>query len=365
VNPVLSLYFVGLLSSAEFYLEAGPYPSRGDANAVAAALDADPPSRVVRRFKVGAGWEYVVRVGAFEDEDSLRAYASRSVSVPMVLLERVGPNWRPLDGASSAADAEESDLVVIPGEVARTSVLLRAAVKAHGGREGGLSLLDLAPTVVFDYQRTVSRDDGQTIAEHHYARAGEAIRLDVDVTSGPGVDSHSVLTPNRRAWVSTDSTSISRDPERTAEVLERFSPEGLLAIPLGIPRDMESSGPWRLLEPTARAAGERWLVQAEMRDGGHGLVAADFGLADHLLRRLVWTLDTGEVSYEFDEYRTVAHGLVVPFSYEVHRGGKLIESVTVRRLEIGSALPADTFEIPEPADSPTTAVPVDMPAGHQ
>jgi hypothetical protein len=131
-------------------------------------------------------------------------------------------------------------------------------------------------------------------------------------------------------------------------VLARFSPEGLLAVPLGIPHDMETAGPWRLLAATATIEGKRVVARAEA-PADRGLVSAEFGLEDHLLRRLDWMLDTGPVTYRFDDYRAIADGLVVPFHYEVLRDGATIESMTVERLELGAAVPADTFVIPETA----------------
>ena len=334
-----------LATAADYYLEAGPYTTRAEASAAADALKVSTAVRVVRRFRAGAGWEFIVRVGGFDDEDEMHAYVRRTDGAHFASFERVGNSWRRLDEGPEDAGPRADELVDVPGKTLRTPALLRAAVKAHGGRDGGLSILELAPTVVFDYERKLAREDGRTVAEHHYVRQGDAVRLDVNVTAGAGVDSSTILASDRRAWVSTDESSISRDPDRTAEVLARFSPEGLLAVPLGIPHDMETAGPWRLLAPTAEIHGKRVVAKASV-PGERGLVSAEFGVEDHLLRRLDWMLDTGPITYVFDDYRVVAEGLVVPFHYEVLRGDDPIESMTVRRLEIGAALPADTFAIP-------------------
>ncbi len=333
-----------LAATADYYLEAGPYTTRAEASTAADALKGQTSVRVVRRFRSGAGWEFIVRVGGFDDEGAMRSYADKATAIHFASFERVGNSWRNLDGEREAPPTAD-ELVAVPGKTLRTPALLRAAVKAHGGRDGGVPLLELAPTIVFDYERTVAREGGRTVAKHHYVRMVDAVRLDIDVTGGVGVDSSTILAPDRRAWVSTDATSIARDPERTAEVLARFSPEGLLAVPLGIPHDMETAGPWRLLASTAEIHGKRVIARAEA-PGDRGLVAAEFGVDDHLLRRLDWMLDTGPVTYVFDDYRTIAEGLVVPFHYEVLRNGDAIESMTVRRLELGTALPADTFLIP-------------------
>jgi len=335
-----------LATAADYYLEAGPYTTRAEASTAADALKGSTPVRVVRRFRAGAGYEFIVRVGGFDDEDEMREYAHKTDGTHFASFERVGNSWRPLDEGKDAGPSVD-ELVDVPGKTLRTPALLRAAVKAHGGRDGGLSILELAPTVVFDYERKLAREDGKTVAEHHYVRQGDAVRLDVDVTAGDGVDSSTILAADRRAWVSTDEASIARDPERTAEVLARFSPEGLLAVPLGIPHDMETAGPWRLLAPTAEIHGKRVVAKASA-PGERGLVSAEFGLEDHLLRRLDWMLDTGPITYVFDDYREVADGLVVPFHYEVLRGDDPIESMTVHELVIGGALPADTFVIPSP-----------------
>jgi hypothetical protein len=335
-----------LATAADYYLEAGPYTTRAEATAAADALKGSTQVRVVRRFRAGAGWEFIVRVGSFDDEGEMRAYAHKSDGTPFASFERVGNSWRRLDEANDAGPKPD-ELIDVPGKTMRTPALLRAAVKAHGGRDGGLAILELAPTIVFDYERKLAREDGKTVAEHHYVRQGDAVRLDVDVTAGEGVDSSTILAPDRRAWVSTDETSISRDPERTAEVLARFSPEGLLAVPLGIPHDMETAGPWRLLAPTAAIHGKRVVARASA-PGERGLVSAEFGVEDHLLRRLDWMLDTGPITYVFDDYREVVDGLVVPFHYEVRRGDDPVESMTVHELEIGVALSADTFVIPVP-----------------
>jgi hypothetical protein len=324
------------LIALDYLVESAPHESRAEAESVLASFPATPPARVVRRFRAGAGWEFFVRVEGFASEAELARYAAPEGAEKLV---RDGTETRRLAGAPVVAAPVHAE----DPESLRTPALLRSAIKAHGGKDGGRAVIEAAPSIAFEYTRTIARTGGHTIARHTFLREGPAIRLEVDVTDGPGVDSVTVLTATGQGWAASGGDEMARDGERTAEVLARFSPEALLAVPLGIPDDMETAGPWKDLEATARVDGDR--IVAEAREGAPavGIVAARFGREDRLLHELDWALESGRVSYVFDDYRAVADGLVVPFSFEMRRDGAVVETMRVARLEVGADLPDELF----------------------
>ena len=224
--------------------------------------------------------------------------------------------------------------------------VLRAAVRAHGGREGAGVLVGQASSVRFSYQRTVPEADGQLVATNHFLRKGDAVRLEVSIESGTGVDSITTLTPDRVGWVSVDGQHTERDPGRTLEILERFSPEAVLAVPLGFPEDVETAAVWREMTTVERAgagAGEVWVLQGAEESS---LKEASFDVRQRHLRQVTWSSARGDITFTYSDYQELEKGLVVPFSTRIERDGALVEEITVSGFELNPELDDALFAAP-------------------
>ena len=163
---------------------------------------------------------------------------------------------------------------------------LLAAAEAHGGVTGGREVLASASRVLFRYRRALPRASGTLVADHSYVRDGDAVSVDIDVQSGEGVDSRILISRAGRAWVLTGDDVVARDPERTRSVLERFSPESLLSIPLGFAADLSEASAWRglrLVEDGPRGAVLEHPGGGGAGSGPDGLVRATFDKNHHLV----------------------------------------------------------------------------------
>jgi hypothetical protein len=195
--------------------------------------------------------------------------------------------------------------------------------------------------------REIPVDQGTMRSSNRYIRFGQAIRLDVDILEGPGTASVTLVTEQNAAWVSTTAGPLARDPARTREVLARFAPESVLAIPLSLARDISEHSAWSdlsVVEPDEASRSGRLVVKPVLsrRDG---LQSAEFSREDSLLAELTWSGPTGTMEFQFADYREVAPSVVVPWSIRIQRNGVLVEAVTIQQLELEPVLdPAELSE---------------------
>ncbi|MBW1877702.1 MAG: hypothetical protein JRJ84_05020 [Deltaproteobacteria bacterium] len=182
-----------------YYLEGPAARTRTEAMAVVREANAEGwHARVVRRYRHGTGWEYVPLVEGFELEE-VATEAART------LAERTGRSMAVYDNGGEGASGEtpEPDVageapatVRIAEEVPQddpaptaeappgsetVAAMVERAVRAHGGVDGGIAVLDKAPRLLFRFRRVLP--EGSTF-DHVYARRGSAVYLEVDVVEG-------------------------------------------------------------------------------------------------------------------------------------------------------------------------------------
>ena len=342
---------------AAYRVESGPSDSRSDATALLDGLGSGVEGRVVRSFERGVGWTYRVVVDDIAELGAARAVASTLArdGRPGSVLESEGGESRLVEvvpvGAPSAAAAPTR---LAPSAAAAASApserrpdvdsVLRAAVRAHGGEDGGLVFLHDQPAVRFAFERTVTLDGVVLRTRNTFSRQGESLRLDVEILEGEGKDSVTVLSREGGAWVRADGVAVEREVARTREVLQRFSPEVMLAMPLGLPQDVDTGASWRGLEVQAAGAddaGSLVVGPAEARD--EGLSSANFDPRDHTLQRVVWQGGAGTVVFSYADYRKVERRLVVPFEARVTRDGQQVELVTVTEFSLEPVFTPEFF----------------------
>ncbi len=352
--------------AAEHWAESAPVATQQDAVRLRDALDIerlvavlddpDIAARVQRRFLPGHGWRYVLRVDGVDDLDASRTAAEHIAALGteasvwtregelVERQERVAPKLQPVTpDRAPVLDADR-------GQARQARQVLRQAAKAHRGSAGGLEVVSNAASLRFAYERRVELDDGALVASNRYLRSGDAMRLEVQVVEGDGVDSLTVLTPENRAFVVADGPSQARDPARTSEVLARFSPEVVLAIPLGVARDLEGAAAWQEVELEGEVELDSGIA-VRLRPSGppptrDGLVTAAFDRASNLLVEVEWLTASGLMRFEFDDYRAIADDLIIPFSTRIHRDGRLVETIRVQELALEPALEGALFAAP-------------------
>ena len=354
---LLALGFSPLAHGGDFFLELSEHGDRESAEA--ALLDYGPDGehmRISRRFIRGTGWRYVVRLDGFEDRDSA-VIAAQSFSTPegdvrvieglgykRSVVATVGDGER--RGEPAAVEASEA----VNG-LPSASAVLKAAAKAHGGRAGGARTLAKTTSLRFDFtSRTVVGEKDWRI-RHRYFRAAERARLEVDMVKGEGVSNTVVMGEAGKAWVATHAMVRERDTLQAAEMLARFAPEtGLLSIPLGFAVDIKEVSEWRNLATAGRVnhvGAPHIRLVPKAGEESNPLEAALFEESTGLLSQVTWVTRGGRVTFEFQDYKTVTDGVVLPFQVRVERNGGLVEEVTVEALEINPALSSELFVEPK------------------
>ncbi len=356
--------------AAEYWAESGPVPTRAEATTLRNSLDLDALSRqlddgdisarVVRRLIEGEGWRFVLRVDGLDDEEAsaVAAQAIAGTGVPAAAWMREGDTVSALDGVVTQADAADAAAALstaTAGDLPTARQVLRRAVKAHGGSHDPLERVELATSLRFSYTRDAVLADGHLRARNLLQRLGEALRLDVEVVEGEGVDSTTILTADNRAWVVVASDAQPRDPTRSREVLARFGPESVLAIPLGFTRDVERAAAWQDLAVVAGAelaGGPAWKLAprdpAADTEGAdsEGLVSACFDQVDGRLVQVQWRSRAGLMRFDFDDYRELDDDFVVPMSIAIWRDDVAIELVSIDELALEIPLEATLFSDP-------------------
>lgn len=350
----LTLSWSAGAGAAEFYVELPPQSTKAEAERQLAATGVEG-ARVARRYVRGVGWSYAVVVEGLSDLDRARATAGRLATAeqPATIYARDGREISEVETVASAAEAEQR---VDSGPERRrrrgaddgAEDVLDAAVRAHGGRSGGLERLSEAAAIRFVYERRVPADGGTLVAHNVFLRQADNARLEVRIKDGQGQDSVTVVRPDGKAWVVVGGAVTDRDAARAREVLERFSPETVLAVPLGLPDDVETAEAWRnlRLSGTALEDGGNRKVLEPAEKGRGGLVSAAFDANQHTLTRVTWSAEAGQLTFRYDDYRRLDKHLVVPFHARVERDGVLIEEVRIQELVLEAPVDAQLFAPP-------------------
>jgi hypothetical protein len=142
--------------------------------------------------------------------------------------------------------------------------------------------------------------------------------------------------------VVTGDQTVSRDSDRTREIVGRFAPDQLLRVALGVAADIETAKAWRDLQVIGPEGDDLVLLQPEDGPAG-GLVEVAFSRSDHRLRRLTLEDSGRKTIYFFDDYREVTPGLVVPHEAEVQRDGASLEALQVIGIDVATPIPSSLF----------------------
>lgn len=355
VSVVAIAAWAGAALGAEFTVELPPQADRAAAEALLQRSGVEG-ARIARRYVRDTGWSYSVVVEGLTDLSAARSAAGRLATpdLPSTIYSIEGKEQKELEVVASRAPEAASAKADVEaprrkrGGDPGAEEVLEAAVRAHGGRGGGLERLTGATAVRFVYVRVVPVDGGQLVAENTFLRRAEGSRLEVKIREGTGTDSVTVARREGDAWVLVAGAVTERDGARAREVLDRFSPEAVLAVPLGLPDDVESAEAWHSLKfvGIVEEDGKTRQLLEPGEKGKGGLISATFDPETHTLARVTWAAEAGQLTFRYDDYRKLDKGLIVPFHARVERDGALVEEVRVQELSIDGVVDLSLFNPP-------------------
>jgi hypothetical protein len=361
----LALLLAAPVQAEPYSVETVGFQVKAEAEAARArAIEAGLQAEVVRSFRKGKGWVFLVRVQGIEGRDlaastaiSLAELSGHGVQVFLV----AGRDVLPVEELAVAAPAGAgADTGIAVGEPVADPVsddkaaraegarLLSALVLAHGGG-GGQSPqagADAWDPVHFRFERRVDVGDGALRAWHDYWRAGDNIRLELRIMEGEGRNSIT-LVDGDKAWLHVDGELHEVAAGPTREALALFDPGVVLEQAVRFATWSPDS--------SARAVsrgpveGELDWLELERAQGEPVLVGLD--PADQRVRELVIEGDADALRWSFADYQEMPGGLLVPLRLESHFGGQARELVVVRGLEAPDQADPTLFD-PEALKSP-------------
>ena len=342
-------------AASTYSLELSEHATKAEAEAEAVSYGPEGEGmRVSRRFIRGSGWRYIVRLDGLTDRDLALSTAANLATADreITVYEGVGHKRRVVATIGQEAAPEADTAPTVAESLPQATQVLKDAVKAHGGRSGGVRALGKYGAIKFSFDSRTVVGEGEWKIRHHYYQSGGHRRLEVDMVKGDGISNTVVLNDAGEAWVATKELVRERDGAQAEEMMARFAPQtGLLSIPLGLASDIKEAAEWRGLQTTGRVAhrGEPHLrvVPDLAGDGGtNPLEAALFEEDSGLLTQVTWVTRGGRVTFIYGDYRSLTDNVVVPFSVRVERNGSLVEEIVVREFSLNPDLSSGLFSEP-------------------
>jgi hypothetical protein len=346
----------GAPTRGEFYLEGPASQTRADAaTIVEVAVTEGYRAHVERRYRHGFGWEYVPVVEGFEERVSAAAAAAaiadrtgRGISV-YATTEGDEPGEAGLvGGAPEEGPADDASGVSAEGDPARTDkTILQRTVRALGGPEGGIAVLEHAQDVLFRFRRTVP---GGPVVLHTYARRGDQVHVEVQIESGEGRSSR-IWILDGAAWLAVGERAPSpQDLEKTTRRIETYSPEHLFSFPLGFARATAQRDELAGLreDGEVEVGGTRCYRLIYEGDRDEVPFEVDVDMERLLVARVRFTAEAADLVHEYGDYREVGTHLVMPFTVKTFEDSALVDEVEVLELDLAPALPAEWFSLPPP-----------------
>lgn len=334
--------------AAEYYVEGPVHAERGEAVAFSrAARDAGHDARVVRRYKDGSGWEYLVRVAGFADASAAVGASEGLTEVlggEVLVFELTDADAAPKQihaGERGGLDARESDRVAAADRDPPPAIA--DVAEAHGGAKGGAARIRAAENVLFRYKRTLP--DG-TLVEHTWARAGED--LYAEVTGTGAVKSSRTLVTADGAWLAVgDGALVASDRERALELLTDLSPEKIVPFVLSFASLAEQRKELAQLvdEGVEEVEGRRLRVLRSDGEQASGPLLLHVDPKSALVQAV--DFEDGAMVVHFSDYGAHREAPVrIPGRIETWREGELADSVEIVEIDLSPDLPKTWFQAP-------------------
>ena len=204
--------------------------------------------------------------------------------------------------------------------------------------------LQTAETEHIVFNRSLYNDEQLTLmVNHKFWRKGIAMRLEVTIASGEGVDSTTVLSPDGRGWVLVGENSVEKTASKIQHVLSRFSVSQIFSVLHDFPKDIETNGPWRQLDQVEKK-GDCWVLSKEVPSKS-GIESATFCSEKMNLENLVLRNSLGTTEYRYYHFQPFGDlGSELPLKFEIFENNKLIEKIDMKSLTIGDKVATDLFK---------------------
>lgn len=311
--------------------------------------------RSSRYFMTGKGFKYrivVEGIDSLEDAKEVRGYLD-SVPMNFVIVVDGQEYSEEILGttASVTKDDEPKTLVqqikeVVPVAtkdnkkkkkrmVPTSQDVLLHAIDAH---KLVVSNWDQIQQEKFHYYR--KRPEEGTLLYHRFYQSGEALRLDITIKKGDGMNSTTVLPDEGESWITSDEKKVSRNAIRTRELLERFSSSNTLSIAYSIAKDMETNGSWDQLTEVEEVDDTWLLTGAEATT----IKRVSFYQQSWLLATMVVEDVDGAMEYMFRDYRMVEGVGLLPHVIQIFDDDVLIEEIQIESLDVTNRLDKSLFE---------------------
>ncbi|MFH1463819.1 MAG: hypothetical protein ABIO70_05460 [Pseudomonadota bacterium] len=344
-----------------YYAQTAGIQQHAEADALveqvqAAGIEAE----IVRRFRRGTGWEFIVRTLTTEDGQVAHGYAVRlselsgqsarvfivaghdALPVDELSVLLAGPGGElGAEKAGPARDPEGGD-----ARAERGAELLAAIALAHGGGpvagassedgvDGGWSRAHCR------YERRLSTERGELRVGHEFWRDGDALRLDVRILEGTGQDSAAIVRGDE-AWLYVRGEIHEVPAGPTREGLLAFAPEVVLGQALAI-RAWGAEHPALAVDSPVDGGALVWLEVVPGGESERLLVGADPG--DHRVRELiVRSGEEEEARWRFADYQELGDGMIMPLKSEAFTAGEPRERIVVKLIERGDLVDAGVFD---------------------
>lgn len=352
------LWMMTTMAFAAFTVEGSASSSRAEVNAVAKAVkDVGLKSRVVRRYRDGAGWEFILRLDAFDDRASANEAAktlARRATGPVVILDDNGRLLDTLQGeaplkappkpepmpdpiADPKPTSEEAPVAPTPIAPVEPGKRLASSMKAHGRAKSELADAD---RVLLVYTRELS--DGR-VAKHTYARRGTDLYLEIKAKKGK-IEPSTTLALGETAWLVDGEVTSTEDLQRARQTIEKFGPVGTIPVVLSLKRAVQEVPAFGVLKDrgTAKVGDTLCDVSGASLADDEMLVA--FGSSDHLIRRI--SMGGGATVLEYGDYKSMGRAKI-PHRVTTTEDGAVLSTVVIEKIEVDGELPDDWFEAPK------------------
>ena len=319
------------------------------------ADEQDLDVRTSRFFMPGKGFKYRIVVEGIDTVDTA-ATVKRSlevVPIDFVIVvdgNALNPNRRPPQ-TEQDQPTEPKRIVaqikeVVPTNPKETKKKKRRIIPSaddvllHAASAHKIVVNDWAQIKQERFQFYRKRPEEGSLLHHRFYQSDNALRLDITIQKGEGMNSTTVLPDDGEAWVATEEKKVSRNAIRTRELLERFSSVNILSIPYNIAGDIETKEYWTKLTEV-ESIDDTWRLSGPEATN---IIQATFYHQTWLLAGLVIKDVNGTMEYVFRDYRFVQDIGLLPHVIQIFDDEILIEEIQIDELDVSNRLDKSLFE---------------------
>jgi hypothetical protein len=228
--------------------------------------------------------------------------------------------------------------------------LLAGAAAAHGGDSGGMAQVSSAERLRLVYRLETEAGGKVQVVSHEYARSGSSVYVETIVVRGDFSPSKIVVDDGKKAWLAVEK-KVQASPLLDAQrKISAFGPQaGPLGMALRLPQDLVSSSAWKGLKVRERVTHDgrsHFLLGPIAKKKGHSLVSALVDSDTLRVSQIVLWVDGSELRFDFDRYRAVHAGVLVPLRIRASSRGKVAKDIYIQTLDLDPSIAPERFKKP-------------------